>query len=159
MISYMFSCVHAVREAFKWLTGDNALTCEHWRQRIQLMRTLREHECNNGWEIRAEWHGSHIGMQVCRTAWFKNNDAAVTCRSWFIFNDSRTLLSAGCEHAGIMQRTDDKGIIQHMPCSEPRRFPAACRSLKLTLRYSLLAFRWTRLESCFKRDYMQVSMY
>ena len=64
----MFSCVHAVREAFKWLTGDNALACEHWRQWIQLMLTLLEHECNNGWDTRGMAWFSYL---ECRTARFK----------------------------------------------------------------------------------------
>ena len=42
----------------------------------------------------------------------------------------RTPVGIRCEHTGIMQRTDDKGIIQHMPFSKPRRFPVACRALK-----------------------------
>ena len=121
----------------------------NWCGHCENMNAIMGERYTNGWEIRAEWHDSHIGMPVCRTAWFKNNNTAVTCRSWFIFNDSRTLLSAGCEHAGIMQRTDDKGRMSHMPCSRSREFPAACRSLKLT----------PVLPACFQVNQVRMSFY
>ena len=72
----------------------------------------------------------------CRYAgqpWFKNNMTPPSQAAHDSYSMTpHTPVGIRCEHAGIMQRTNVQGIIQHMPRSEPCWSADVCCSLKLT---------------------------
>ena len=73
-------------------------------------------------EIRAEWHDSHIwnaGQPDLKTMTPPSLAAHYSCSL-----TPHTPVGICCEHAGIMQRTDDKGRIRRTVTRAGHRLPA-----------------------------------